>query len=307
MLNDNIYTYKRNDLKSFISNHKLPELRQVCKQKKLKQSGRKKDVIDRIMIHIKKTRSCCIIQRMFRGYIVRKYIECKGKLNKIINTEDFLTFESMKDMSFHQRFVYCENDKYMYGFDIISILSIFKQNPHQIKNPYTRNFFPISLYTKLCQHIRIGRILGYDIQTEHSDDNTFDFEHQIVSTCCLINEHGYQCEVSWFCDLTTVQLIRFIRELYDLWIYRLHISNEVKKKIVFPCGNPFRGIGMQSLHNYTNDSLHEKIFIVITKLLRNGVDNEHRGLGCLYVLTALTLVSRECADTLPWLYESVRY
>jgi len=307
MLKENIYTCGKYDLKSFISKHKLPELRQLCKQKKLKQSGNKKAIVDRIITHVEKINACCIIQRLFRGYIVRKYIACKGKINDIINRDDFLTFESLSEIPFHQRFVYCENGKYMYGFNIISILSIFKQNPNQIKNPYTRNFFPISLYTKLCQHVRFGRILGYIINTDHVSDDTFHFEHHIASACCLINEHGYQCEVSWFCDLTTVQMIRFIRELYDLWIYRLHISHEMKKKIVFPNGNPFRDIRIQSLSHYTNDAMKEKLFIVIKKLLQNGVDQEYRGLGCLYVLTALTLVSRECADTLPWLYESVRY
>jgi len=36
-----------------------------------------------------------------------------------------------------------------------------------------------------------------------------------------------------------------------------------------------------------------------------GIDNDHRQLGALHSLTALTLVSPEARTGLPWLYESV--
>jgi hypothetical protein len=35
-----------------------------------------------------------------------------------------------------------------------------------------------------------------------------------------------------------------------------------------------------------------------------AVDKSDRGLGAMYILTAMTLVCRECAESYPWLYES---
>ena len=37
----------------------------------------------------------------------------------------------------------------------------------------------------------------------------------------------------------------------------------------------------------------------------SGIDQDSRSLGALYVLTALTLVSPNAADAMPWLYNSV--
>jgi hypothetical protein len=44
---------------------------------------------------------------------------------------------------------------------------------------------------------------------------------------------------------------------------------------------------------------------VVVKLVNTGIDREHKSLGCLYVLSALTLVSEDAALTIPWLFESV--
>ena len=40
-------------------------------------------------------------------------------------------------------------------------------------------------------------------------------------------------------------------------------------------------------------------------MVYSGIDQDSRGLGALYVLTALTLVSPGAADAMPWLYNSV--
>lgn len=133
-------------------------------------------------------------------------------------------------------------------------------------------------------------------------------EYEYVSTICsLINEHGYISDTNWFTELTNTQFIRFLRELYDLWIYRLDINLETRKKIIHPDGNPFSHIRIRNVTIYTREELKHKTYQVIYGLLNKGIDHEHKGLGCLYILTCLTLVSRDCASTLPWLYESIRY
>lgn len=293
-----------------ISLLRVNSLKKLCKRYNLKVSGKKQDLIERLQKNNLKIRAVCKIQKLFRGYIVRKYIKMKGKLKNIINSEDFFTFEPINSIPFHQRYTYCENNRYVYGFDVNSILSLFHHKSGQVKNPYTRKLFPHSLYNDICQHIRISKILGYKIVTDTDNKVNISImnEYEYISAICsLINEHGYISDTNWFTELSDIQLIRFIRELYDLWIYRLDIDCETRKKIIHPNGNPFLNIRIRNIATYTTEELKHKTYQVIYGLLNKGIDHEHKGLGCLYILTCLTLVSRDCASTLPWLFESVRY
>jgi len=293
-----------------ISLHRVHTLKKMCKYYKLKVSGRKKEIVERIYTYKLKVISSCKIQKIFRGYIVRKYIQAKGKLNNIINSEDFFTFEPMQNIPFHQRYTYCENNRFIYGFDINSILSLFHYKNGQVKNPYTRKTFPHCLYNNICQHIRISKILGYVINTDIENIIHFSIQNEyeyVSAICSSINEHGYISDTNWFTELSNTQIVRFIRELYDLWIYRLDINHETRRKIIHPDGNPFLNMRIRNITNYNTEELKHKTYQIIHGLLNKGIDREHKALGCLYVLTALTLISRDCARTLPWLYDSVRY
>ena len=42
-------------------------------------------------------------------------------------------------------------------------------------------------------------------------------------------------------------------------------------------------------------------------MVYSGVDEDHRKIGALHVLSALTVVSSGARETMPWLYESVAY
>ena len=46
-----------------------------------------------------------------------------------------------------------------------------------------------------------------------------------------INSLGNYSDPNWFLSLSRTQLIRFYRELYDIWSYRANLSDETKMKI----------------------------------------------------------------------------
>ena len=121
----------------------------------------------------------------------------------------------------------------------------------------------------------------------------------------VINTLGNYTNHSWFIDLDKIRLIKFCRELYDIWVHRAQISNETKLRI-YPNGNPFRNYFNSSLT--INNTLYElrKIAIEISEnLVYYGIDNDDKNLGAYYVLSALTLQNSEAANALPWLYQSV--
>ena len=78
----------------------------------------------------------------------------------------------------------------------------------------------------------------------------------------------------------------------------------MKKIIIPPPARPFKYpireiVGLKSL-----DSLRKINIDTIRMFISAAVDKSDRALGAIYVITALTLVSKECEDTYPWLYES---
>ena len=95
--------------------------------------------------------------------------------------------------------------------------------------------------------------------------------------------------------------------LKDLGIDAIYLNtNEVKNKI---CNfkDPFTNLGIihANMINNNYDVLANISLTLIEKMVYSGIDQDSRSLGALYVLTALTLVSPNAADAMPWLYNSV--
>ncbi len=53
--------------------------------------------------------------------------------------------------------------------------------------------------------------------------------------------------------------------------------------------------------------LYQNLIKVLEPLIKNGINHESRCLGINYILCALTIVSQDAAEALPWLYFSVSH
>ena len=101
-----------------------------------------------------------------------------------------------------------------------------------------------------------------------------------------------------------MNLIKFIRELVDIWVYRANLTNELRRNICPLNGNPFSNINIVNLTLFNQNELREQCYIIINRLI-SANDSGNKSLGANYVLCALTLVNSDAATNLPWLYESV--
>ena len=126
-----------------------------------------------------------------------------------------------------------------------------------------------------------------------------------ISLFQYIDSLGNLTDHTWFWNLGRINLIRFLRELTDIWSYRAQLSEEVKRQIVPPMGNPFRQVDIRTLPALSMIRLRENALNIIERLVTYGIDSSSKSLGAIYVLSALTLVSEPAANTLPWLYDSV--
>ncbi len=320
-----------NDL--MMRNYNMDQLKKIAKKYKQKVSGNKQELCRRLYNYLYYSHNSIMIQKNIRRHFIKKYIELHGpgfkNKNKCVNQGDFITFENLKDITFTNFMSYQEGET-IYGFDISSLYSMWKRekrshrngkiNYDNLKNPYTQLPIPKKIFNQMKQYIRISNVLNIELnlnsyEEENEKNNALmEQENNIENVATSLFHHidnlGNYTHVSWFMNLNTLQLIKFIRELGDIWNYRAQLDNETKMNICSPNGNPF-AINSTTYSaivlspNMGLDSLRRVILMVMENMTKKGINEESSKLGCFYVLSALTLVSEEAATALPWLYESV--
>lgn len=300
----------------------LVNLKLICKHYKIKSSGTKQELLERIYSFLKKTYYAIKIQRITKLYLIKKLNIYKGpaliKRSMCVNDTDFMSMDPINDISYYQFISYKDIDNYVYGFDIISLynwLSTSIKDNKDIVNPYNRNKLPTELIKNLRMAIKLSKTLKFNINVNIENDNKSIKLHQINNNKVIqlfqnIDELGFYTDVSWFNDLNYYSLIRYIKELYDIWTYRAQLTNETKYRICQNV-NPFINYIYIINHNiHINpridiNILKNSILFIIDRLINYGTTREYKYLGASYVLAALTLVNRNVADAIPWLYHSV--
>ena len=306
----------------FEYNYNIQQLKIFLKHYKLKTTGTKKQLTLRLYFYLIFSKFSIQIQKVIRGNFQRKCNNLRGPalLNRSLcnNKNDFLSFENMDEINGFQFFSYKDKDNFVYGFDILSIYNlIFTKKGNTItinkdnKNPYNRNEIPDFVISKIKKILKIEKLLKNKINIKIKDINDDvsykkSIELKALEIFQLINSLGNYSDINWFLNLDKQKLLNFLRELDDIWNFRAQIYPNIKRAICPPYGNPFGGVNLTNINSISNLCDIQKIVLdVIGKLVNTGVDREHKSLGCLYVLSALTLVSQDAALTIPWLFESV--
>lgn len=308
-----VFTY--NDL--VYNNYNVTQLKLFAKHYKLKITGNKPQLLNRLYSFL--YLSCYIIkiQKIFRSMLVRKYKHLHGPaaFNRKLctNSDDFISMEPVEEINFHQFISYKDFDGFIYGFDINSLHNLFLKCSDEIKNPYNRNLIPESVFKNIRALIRLGKILKININLNF-DDNTKDvsnekaIELRALSLFQNIDALGNYSNSNWFLSLNRHQLIKFIRELIDIWNYRAQLSQETKRSICPPIGDPFRNLSVHYIITEPNLWNVKKMLLdIMEKLVNCGIDRDSKALGAYYVLGALTLVNSDAATSIPWLFQSLNY
>jgi hypothetical protein len=297
-------------------NFNLSQLKIIAKKYKLKISGNKNQLITRIYSFLYFSSYIIKIQRLFRGNIARKYKLLHGPaaFNRKLctNNDDFITMEPVEEINYHQFISYKDEDGFIYGFDIISLHNLFLKSKdiESIKNPYNRNIIPESVIKTIKSIIKISKILNIHINLHYEDDiQNVSIEKMLelraLSLFQNIDALGNYSNSQWFLSLSRNQLIKFLRELSDIWIYRAQITPETKRNICPPSGDPFRNLNMHYILTEENMINVKKVVLeVLEKIVNSGVDKDSKALGACYVLGALTLVNYDAATSIPWLFQS---
>jgi hypothetical protein len=300
-------------------NYNVNQLKLIAKNYKLKISGNKNQLLTRIYSFLYFSSYIIKIQKLFRGNVARKYKFLHGPaaINRKLctNTDDFVTMEPVEEINYHQFISYKDEDDFIYGFDIISLHNLFLKSKdiESIRNPYNRNIIPESVIKTIKSIIKISRILKIHVNLHYEDDtqnisNEKMIELRALSLFQNIDSLGNYSNCQWFLSLNRNQLIKFLRELADIWNYRAQITPETKRNICPPSGDPFRNLNMHYIHTEQDMINVKKVVLeVLEKIVNSGVDRDSRALGACYVLGSLTLVNQEAATSIPWLFQSFGY
>jgi hypothetical protein len=295
----------------------IKQLKQIAQIYKLKISGIRKELVNRIFIYLRLSFFIIKIQKIFRGFLQRRYNFYHGPAfwdrSLCTNNTDFFTMDEITTLPHSQFFSYKDLDGFIYGFDILSLYNLILKSSKKVQNPYNRNEIQITVFNHISNIIRISKIYNINIEINITDDQTSLSLQKIVELRSLelfqnIDYLGNYSNSNWFLSLNRIELLKFMRELNDIWNFRIQLTSEIKRSICPPHGDPFRNFRISCITSENDLFIVKKhILEVLEKFVNTGIDRDSKSLGCYYVLGALTLVNPNAALSMPWLYQSFSY
>ena len=177
-----------------LTKYKVSDLKYFLKQHKLHVSGNKPLLITRIIEIFVRTKHAIIIQKIFRGFIVRFSNKLRGPAindrKLCINQSDFYTLEPLSDIDVLSFFSYKDNNGFIYGFDICSLIYLMKKVPI-LKNPYNREVIDTQITTNIISLYKIINI----IYPNHFVINNIEPE-RVVPANILLNQPTIPNEIN---------------------------------------------------------------------------------------------------------------
>ena len=231
--------------------YKISLLKIICNHYRLRKSGNKQQLRFSVYNHLLFSTRVIPIQCRVRGYMTRKLWKLKGIQYRLdcVNDTDFLSLDDIKTIPYRQLIAFKDAEGCVWGFDIRSINEWIVKSKGKM-NPYTRGQLPSSLYDTIRRIIKMQAILKINtdltIDDYVPDNNQKSIELRVHKLFQTIDEYGNYSDGAWFLSLGRNNLIRLARELYDLWHYRLGLSNTLRRNIV-PTGDPFRTVNLHQI------------------------------------------------------------
>ena len=266
------------------------------------------------------------------------------KRSLCVNDDDFFTLDAVADIPLYQFISYAAaEDGVVYGFDVMSLFNLVTKSSSytdQMLNPYNRaplreqpliqNLMALMRYSTLLAkasttHNGPAVKVRYALTAPPSPTTTtttttppqqlqpiiltlqqlqLQLDQRLITLFHDMDTLGNYTDPRWFVDLQRLQLVKFLTDLRDLWVYRLNLSTEIKRTVC-PHGSLLHDIPHLVNMNMELTHLQLAVVHVMENFVRSGINRDSRCLGTTYVLCALTLVSPAAAMALPWLYESV--
>lgn len=319
-ITDNNFIVPKEDEYNFLvcKNYRVSHLKDICRAYKLKVSGNKEQLKYRIYNFLRLSTKVKRLQRLFKKNYMIKYNSLHGpaRLNRgiCVNDTDFYSMDDLTDIQYDNFYSFKDKDGKIYGFDILSLYKMFVKQKN-VTNPYNRNEIPNHVKEDIRFLLRKNKyyinfanggenIIIEEIGNSHQLSQKQRINLRTIDVFQKMDMLGNYTDTEWFLSLDRPKLIRFIREISDIWHHRAELTPQVQAQIC-PYGNPFRTVNLYGLPSIPDETLQRISLTLMENLVNTGIDRDRKYLGSSYVLCALTLVNENAAQCLPWLYESV--
>jgi len=286
------------------------------KSYRIHMNGKKKDLMDRIVDFFTKTSKAVKIQACFRGFLYKRTYALRGparsNVRLCVNETDFYTLDPLNEMDPRHFFSYRDEKGFVYGFDIFSLVNLFKRE-HRIVNPYNRETVSISVLSQIVSLFQKVVILfpeakngkTLQIPSMAAPPARMDNRHRIRAIFLSMDELGNYTNMEWFQSMDKLQYARFYEYYYIWWNRGFGLSEETKRQIC-AAANPFSDIRTRSFYELTREDYQTACLDLMEHMVYTGRDTDSKRLGTLHVLSMLTLVSEMAREAMPWLYDSIR-
>jgi hypothetical protein len=303
-----IYTYHDLKAKTRINNEKLErscEFYGITFDEEAPRDSYKslkRLIIKRIEPYLSHEDSIIAIQKVFKGWNIRRRLNCNNK-------EDCGTMDSVFEIPIQYYIDYKDEEGFTYGFDIRSLHIIMSEaNPI---NPFTqkqlilgasgKNFFEKYMKKMTAVKEKEG-VVKFDSPKLTKEQR---FNQTLVRVFQKIDMLGHYTDIAWFQNMTLYDLNNFYKGAYDIFAFRAQLSQEVRRKIVRD-GILFQNF-VGNLHHIQERNKHilqYEILREMERILDEGEDRDSKILGVTLILTVLVECSYAAAMALPHLVQS---
>lgn len=168
---------------------KLPDLKALARYCKLRITGTKPELVERIEMHFKKNKSASVIQAVFRGHLVRFSIRLRGcalkERTKCVNDSDFYTMDPLNEIEYNDFYSYVDKQSFIYGFSVSSLIALFKRKGH-ITNPYNREKLDFKTMNEIFLLYKLNQILYPEpVLVKPNANATTAITNQVVQVASL--------------------------------------------------------------------------------------------------------------------------
>jgi hypothetical protein len=261
--------------------------------------------------HINNIKSVVKIQRFWKKYKLYFNFKNQGpaRNNTSVsnNNTELYTLEPLETLCKIYLFSFADTNKNIWCFDIRT-LSFLLSKSKIILNPYTREVLTKEIVKKIKSRIQWLQSKKYEIM--YLDNTTFTHEQiwnqKVLDIFSKIDELGYLVNPEWFHEMDTQDHIDFYKKLYNLWNFRLQLSDEEKRLIVpsyKSSKNKLFKTFFDDLQSKDDKYLKKQNLQLIERLVTSSCDKPQRSLGAMYILMGLYYVNSSIADDYPWLAE----
>ena len=299
------------DLLTDLTKCKLLELKDIVRELKLRVSGTKIDLINRILNFRQEQKSAIKIQQASRGWFVRELFKIKGKLapKLCVNEADFYTLDPLNEIPFSEYIEHRDSTGVQYGFHMRSLYHLLSKMK-KFDNPYTREDMKPTFGARFIRAMRLTSIVFPENKILSKDDD--------VEICAQVNAGidsltrrtnelfmkidalGHYSNIEWFNRLSNNEIGAFVGFLFTIWC---SIPRDLRYNI-YNLGNPFAFAENINMRDQTLNENRDIAIRIGESLISSNAAEEYRNLSAMYFLTAMTLVSRAARNQMPWLYEN---